>query len=209
VLFLFFMGLIGVAVVPLARAFEQPATPEHVAQPDEHAAEEEHAEGEPHGTLAGLLWPTVNFVILCGGLYYFLREPLTSYLRERHATIRRDLVDAENLRTAASAQLAEIDRKLRALPAELEALRRRGAEEAAADERRISEQAAQERNRLLEQTRREIELRLRLAKRELTEHAATLAVDHAARRLELEITPADQRRLVDQYVDHMGTGGTR
>ena len=46
--------------------------------PQHQAAEgEEHAEGE-HGGLSGLLWPTANFVILCGGLYYFLRTPLAS-----------------------------------------------------------------------------------------------------------------------------------
>ena len=59
------------------------------AEQGEHAAEEEH-----HSVWAGLLWPTVNFAILFGGLWYFLKEPFTTYLRDRHAAIRKDLVEA-------------------------------------------------------------------------------------------------------------------
>ena len=34
-------------------------------------------------SLADLFWPVVNFAILCGVLYYFLRTPLTTYLKDR------------------------------------------------------------------------------------------------------------------------------
>jgi F0F1-type ATP synthase membrane subunit b/b' len=39
----------------------------------------------------------------------------------------------------------------------------------------------------------------------LTKHAAELAVDLAEKRIEREITPADQQRLVDKYVARMET----
>jgi F-type H+-transporting ATPase subunit b len=172
------------------------------AQPPHEAGAEEHDE-EEHGMLAGLLWPTVNFLILAGGLWWFLREPVTTYLRDRHSAIRKDLVEAANVKSAAAAQLAEIDRKLAALPGEIEALRQRGADEIAAEERRISAMAAAERDRLLEQTRREIDLQVRLAKRELVEHAASLAVEIAGERIQQGITPADQSRLVDRYLDQV------
>ena len=90
--------------------------------------------------------------------------------------IRQDLVTASELRATASAQLAEIDRKLKALPAELEALQAQGAEDVKAEQARIAQAAAAERERLIAQTRREIETRLRMARRQLTEHAAALAV---------------------------------
>ncbi|MFN2428261.1 MAG: hypothetical protein ABR587_17635, partial [Candidatus Binatia bacterium] len=62
---------------------------------------------------------------------------------------------------------------------------------------------ATERERLLEQTRREIDLQLRLAKRELVEHAANLSVQLATERIRNDITPADQDRLVDRYLDQV------
>ena len=75
-----------------------------------------------------------------------------------------------------------------------------GQEEIAAEEQRIVQQAAAERDRLLEQARRDIDVQVRLAKRELTEHAADLAVELAADRIAKETTPADHARLVDRYL---------
>jgi F-type H+-transporting ATPase subunit b len=195
--------LSAVLVVPVAGQepdHSKPA-PDHVApgvqaEPSEHATEEEH-----HSVWSGLLWPTVNFAILFGGLWYFLKSPLAAYLRDRHATIRKDLVDAANVSATAQAQLDELDRKLRALPGEIDALRRRGAEEVVAEEARITRLAQTERERMIEQTRREIELQLRLAKRELVEHTADLAVQLAATRIEQQITPVDQEHIVDRYLD--------
>lgn len=205
------LGIVLALVLVSAPVFAQHAEPPadaaaHAAQPAEHAAQEAHGEAGEHHGLSGLLWPTANFIVLCGLLYYFLRQPLPAYLRDRHSTIRKDLVAAAEMKEAATAQLQEIDRRLKSLPAELDALRRRGAEETAAEERRIAEQARQERERLLEQTRREIDLQVRLAKRELLEHAADLSVQLATDRIQQEITPADQQRLTARYLEQMEKG---
>jgi F-type H+-transporting ATPase subunit b len=174
------------------------AAPGVQAEPNEHTGEEEHP-----SVWAGLLWPTVNFAILFGGLWYFLKTPLATYLKDRHSSIRKDLVEAASITSTAQAQLDEIDRKLRALPGEIDALRLRGAGEIAAEETRIARQATAERDRLLEQTRREIDLQLRSAKRELVEHTADLAVQLAGTRIQQQMTPADQHRIVDRYLDRV------
>lgn len=197
------LGLVsGFALAGTAVAQEHlPAKPQDPAHPE--AAGEEAHEGEEHGMLESLLWPTANFIVLAGGLYWFLGPPLRTYLADRHESIRKDLVEAANVKATAAAELAEIDRKLQALPGELEALKRRGAEEIAAEEKRISATAAAERDRLLEQTRREIALQVRLAKRELVEHAADLSVQLAGERIQKTMTPADQERLVDRYLNQV------
>src|ERR671913_604124 len=118
----------------------------------------------------------LNFAVLVGALVYFLKSPIAAHLASRSAQIRQDLVTAAEMRAAATAQLAEIEKRMKALPAELEALKRQGAEDVKAEQARITQTAAAERTRLLEQTRREIDTRLRIAKRELTEQAAALAV---------------------------------
>lgn len=158
---------------------------------------------EHGGIFTGLLGSTINFAILCGLLVYFFRVPATEYLHSRRAGINKDLVEAAALRATATAQLADIDRKVQALPGEIEALRQRGAEEIVAEERRIATQAAAERERLLEQTRRDIDVQVRLAKRELLDHAAHLSVQLATERISKTITPGDQDRLVDRYLDQL------
>ncbi len=173
----------------------------------EHATEAHEAATHSYGDmLAAMMWPVANFVIFCGVLYYFLNGPLRDYLAKRSNTIRQDLVEAAELKASANAQLSAIDQKLQALPGELDALRSRGKSEIAAEEQRIASTAAAERARLLEQTRREIDLQVRLAKREILEHAADLSVQLATDRLKREITPEDQARLVDRYLDQVKTG---
>lgn len=155
------------------------------------------------GMILGMGWPVANFIIFIGVLYYFLNQPIREYLTTRDSTIRKDLVEAAELRAAATAQLENIEHKLQALPGELAKLRSRGAEDIKAEEQRIAAQAAADRERLLEQTRREIELQVRLAKKEILEHTANLSVQLATDRIKKEVTPADQDRLVDRYLSHV------
>ncbi|MDO8795504.1 MAG: hypothetical protein Q7J25_12890, partial [Vicinamibacterales bacterium] len=105
----------------------------------EHAAEAGHA--APHSITDLILamgWPLANFAIFVGVLYYFFNQPFKDYLASRSSTIRKDLVEAAELKAAATAQLAAIEQKLQALPGELDALRQRGAAEIAAEGERIA-----------------------------------------------------------------------
>ena len=171
----------------------------------EHAAEGGH--DESIGAMVRKMgWPVANFIIFIGVIYYFANKPLAEYLASRKATIRKDLDDAAALNATATAQLATIEQKLKALPGELDALRVRGAEDIKAEEARIAAAAAADRERLLEQTRREIELQVRLAKKEILEHAADLSVQLATERIKKEVTSDDQSRLVDRYLDQVKQG---
>jgi F-type H+-transporting ATPase subunit b len=201
---LFAVALLSFVAAPRMLAQEHPP-----AQPaaGEHA-QEVHVEGDAHdvslvGMLKGMAWPIANFIIFIGVLYYFFNQPFTEYLSSRSTSIRKDLVEAAELKSSANAQLAAIDQKLQALPGELSALRTRGAEEIKAEEQRISAAAAADRERLLEQTRREIDLQVRLAKKEILEHAADLSLQLATERIKKEVTPEDQSRLVDRYLDQV------
>jgi F-type H+-transporting ATPase subunit b len=210
---LFFAALLiaaaTIAAPPgLAQAQEPTAAPQ-AHQPEPAAAarpgDASHDEGAAaaHGSWAPVIAKAVNFAILVGVLVYFLRAPLMGYLNGRIGKVREDLITAAETRKTASQQLAEIEAKLAALPAEIEALKKRGAEDLAAERIRIEQEAQAERQRLLEHTRREIEMRLRVAKRELLELAATLAVNVAAERIRTSITPDDQARLVDRYASQL------
>ena len=197
-----------------AQTHEKPAAPaaaEHAAPAaQEHAAPagSEHAEAgaEEHGSI----WQTVaklfNFALLVGVLVYYLKAPAAAYLAGRSTEIRQALVTAAQTRATASADLAEVERRLTSLPAELEALKAQGAEDVIAKKARIAQAAAVERQRLLDHTRREIDLRLRIARRELVDLAADLTVASARARVTSSITPEDQIRLVDRYTAQLARG---
>lgn len=177
---------------------------EHPAAAGEaqHEAEAGHDESIG-GMVKKMGWPVANFIIFIGVIYYFANKPLAEYLAGRSASIRKDLVEAAELKAAATAQLATIEQKLQALPGELNTLRTRGAEDIKAEEARIAAAAAADRERLLEQTRREIELQVRLAKKEILEHAADLSVQLATEQIKKNVNAEDQARLVDRYLDQV------
>jgi ATP synthase F0 subunit b len=189
--------------VPAAFAAQEHAAAAATQAEPEHGAEAEHHEESIGAMVAKMGWPVANFIIFVGVIYYFANKPLKEYLATRSATIRKDLVDAAELKATATAQLASIDQKLQALPGEITALRARGADEIKAEEQRIAAAATADRERLLEQTRREIDLQVRLAKKEILEHAADLSVQLATDRIKKEVTPEDQARLVDRYLDQV------
>jgi F-type H+-transporting ATPase subunit b len=183
----------------VARA--QPAHETPVSQPavaEGHSGEEQH--GDSPWAFAGRIF---NFVVLVGLLVYLLREPVRVYLADRGMQIRTDLVTAAAMKEDAIRQMAEIDLKLKQLPAELDRLRAGGHQEIAAEQGRIEQAATAERDRLLEQTRREIDLQLRAVRRDLVAHAADLAVQVARERIRSRITTDDQRRLLDQYLEQV------
>lgn len=193
----------------IAGAQEHPPAPGtgHEAQTpaDAHGEPTEggHANQSIGEMILGMGWPVANFIIFVGVLHYFFNQPIHEYLANRGTTIRKDLVEAAALRTQATAQLSEIEQKVHALPGEIDRLRTRGAEEIKAEEQRIAAQATADRERLLEQARREIDLQVRVAKKDLLAHAANLSVQLATERIQKEITPEDQSRLVDRYLDQM------
>jgi F-type H+-transporting ATPase subunit b len=183
---------------------EPPGIEQTVPTDETHAAEEAHAaEAEHAGGAMEVVARLINFAVLAGTLIYLLRSPFGAYLASRGAQIRSDLVSAAEMKETASAQIAEIDRRMAALPGELESLRAQGAREIAAEERRIRAAAAAERDRLLEQARRDIDQQVKIAERELVNRAADLAVGVAAERIRTTITDEDQKRLADRYVQQL------
>lgn len=192
----------------------QPAAPDHAPADASHPQADAHAtpadaghgaaaahEGEHHEeSLFSFLSRIANFLLLAGGLYYLLRSPLATYLSSRADQIRSDLVQAAQTRERASTDLQEIEARMRALPAEVDALKARGTQEVAAEQQRIRAAAATERDRLLEQARREIDQQLQGARRALKREVADLAVGIARLRVTHEITDQDRARLLDRYV---------
>ena len=206
-LFTSILFVLTVAIASPALAQEHGATPSaqkpvsaaQGAQPAKTAEGHEDTSDEHGNDVWSMVFRLGNFAVLVGVLVYFGKPTVVGYLVSRSAQIRQDLVTASEMRAAASAQLAQIEARMATLPGELDALRHQGAADVQSEQARIGEAAALERDRLLSQTRREIDMRLRIAKRELTEHAAALAVQVAEQRIKRVITPEDQVRLIDRY----------
>ena len=171
---------------------------------DDHGAGDHGADAHHEESFWATVGRITNFALLAGGLFYFLRKPVADHLAARGTQIRGDLALAAQVKADAAERLREIEARLKNLPAELEQVRQRGAEELAAEEARILQQAEVERARLVAQTQRDIEQQVRTARHALTSHAAALAVGVAEDRLRATLTADDQRRLAEGFTREIG-----
>jgi len=199
----FRVSIVVVAVVWMICAWPDVGHARQSAEPAQPTAAAAEGKGEHVESPWVLVARLFNFAILAGALVYFLRSPLVGYLEQRGVHVRSELTKAADLRRDASAQLEQIEARLKGLPGEVEALKRRGAEEIAAEGSRIHALAETERRRLLDQATREIETQLRIAERDLKKCAGELAVDVATERVKRTITVRDHARLVDRYVEQV------
>jgi ATP synthase F0 subunit b len=147
----------------------------------------------------------INFVILFGGLFYFLRKPIMRILARRTETIAKTLDEAQAARHEAEARLAEARAKVEALEAELLRLRTEAEEEGRREKERIREMAGQEAERLRALARLEIEAHLKSGVRDLKAYTAELAASLAEARLKARLTAADQSGLIDKSIAKLKT----
>jgi len=154
--------------------------------------------------LKDFIWRCINFAVLIGLLGYFIRKPIRNGLQNRRAEIEKTLADAAAARDAAEARAKEYQEKLAKAAAEIEsiyaAIRREG---------------ELERDKILASARdtaAKIELEVDAkaasavdrARAELRAEAARLAVELAKELLTKNVTAADQKRLVDEYMQKVG-----
>ena len=159
------------------------------------AAKEEESES-PHE----LLFKTINFVILVGGLGYILRKPLAEFFTSRSASIRKSLDEGRKALEAAQAQLKSVEEKLQGLEAEIAAFKASAVLEMEAERQRIQQASVEEGARILESARAQTNVAVRAAKLDLKRYAAQKSVALAEDLIRTRLDDAGRKRLVTQFL---------
>jgi F-type H+-transporting ATPase subunit b len=150
-------------------------------------------------SLEGAYWLAVilNFVIIAGLIVWASKKNLPAMFRNRTASIQKSLEEARKASEDANRRLSDVESRLSRLGDEINQMRATSEKEAAADEdaRRIIESAGQE-----------ITAATRAARRELTAHAADLAVTLASKQIHVD-TATDQA-LVRRFAQQISNGTT-
>lgn len=73
-------------------------------------------------SMSGLVYPFINFTILVGALYYFLRKPVVESVAQRHLSLKEELDRVQKKLGEAQKQYQEYSQKLSAMDAEVAAL---------------------------------------------------------------------------------------
>jgi F-type H+-transporting ATPase subunit b len=151
------------------------------------------------------LFEFTNFAIIFLAIAIPLFKLLPAMLRKRSTTLSENLESARKMTEDANARLKAVEDKLASLDAQISQFRADVERDSAGDEARIKAALEEERTRIVESAEQEIGQAATLARRGLRHFAADLAVDQAAR--ELNMTAETDRALVAEFVVGATTGG--
>ena len=158
------------------------------------------AAGDDHGSPLSIVWKWGNFLLLFGGLAYYLRRPLREFLQTRARGIEEGLASGRRAQEEAEQKMSAIQERLARLDGEIDGLKQQAARESEEERRRIIDSSHAEAERIVAVARREIEGMQRSAQVELKAHVARLAVDLAEERLQEDLEPSQNQRIVSRFV---------
>lgn len=159
----------------------------------------------PEAAVLAFQW--LNFLVLAAVVLYGLAKALPKAFRSRGEDIQKNIVEARVATEEARARLVAVEARLGALDGEIAALRAENDRAAAEEDQRMHTQVEEEKASILHAAEQEIAAASAAAQRSLREYAAGIAVDRAA--AQLQITPEDDRLLIEQFAGRLPTEGSR
>ncbi|HWQ53362.1 MAG TPA: hypothetical protein VN442_06740 [Bryobacteraceae bacterium] len=172
-----------------------------------HAAEGGHGSEGGHANLEP--WKWANFLIIAGLVGWAVKKHGGPFFDGRTREIRKQMVEAEEIRAEADRRTAEVERRLANLQSEIEAMRQEALAEQQAESERFSRLMADETAKIQEQAEAEIEAAGKQARLELKRYAAELAVGLAEKKIRDRMTPGAQNMLVDAFVNGIDAPASR
>ncbi len=147
----------------------------------------------------------INFAIIFGAIGALMKSQLPNYFRTRNEAIQQGILEARAASEDAKRRLSDIESRLSKLDSEVAQIRSSAEQESAAEEGRIRAAAEADAKRILVAAEQEIEASGRQARRDLKALAADLAVDLAARKIQID--SATDESLVRNFVAQLGKDG--
>lgn len=92
-------------------------------------------------SVTSLAAPAFNFFVLVGALAYYLKQPLKSFVHQRHLTVGEDLRKVRQLLRESQERYDEFSAKLKAIDVELTSLREQARQDAQTTKLRILSEA--------------------------------------------------------------------
>jgi len=149
----------------------------------------------------------VNFAIIVGALFYFLRKPVRDMFKNRTAEIAKAMEESRDARERALAALTEMERKAREMDAETRTMIADAQVRGEKDKQALVEEGKKIVRDIQEQVKTGVDIEVQKAKAELAIEASRLAVDLAERKIKDTITGQDHERIVKDYIASVGGRG--
>ena len=145
-----------------------------------------------------------NFVILAGGVLFFVIKLVPKAFRDRQSKIDEQLVEARTATEDANQRLKQVEERLGRLDHEIEELRKRAEQDGVGDEQRVKQSIEDERRKIVASAEQEIAAASATAERGLRKFAAELAMARAIGHL--QVSETQDRELVHDFAVGLNGG---
>ncbi len=145
----------------------------------------------------------LNFAVIIGVFVWAGRKYLPTMFRNRTAAIQKAMQDAQKASEEARRKLSEIEARLQRLDVEIDEMREHAAREGSAEEARIRAAAEEDARKIVAAAEQEIAAAVKAARRQLTAHAADLAVALAQK--QIRVDAATDQALVRGFAGQLGS----
>jgi F-type H+-transporting ATPase subunit b len=154
-----------------------------------------------------LIWGAIAFLILFAALARLVFPRINEALKDRTDKIQGDLEQAEHDRQDAARVLAEYRAQLAAARQESTRIMEEARKNAEQVRKDLIARAQEDANRVVERAQEEIRAERSRAVAEIRGQAAGLALDLAGRVIGESMDDERHRRLIDRYIDEVGSRG--
>lgn len=160
------------------------------------------SEGGGEGSsLSTMIWRVVNFIILMALLWKLLADKIRTYFVDRREEIAQMIDEADKAKTDAEAQYADIQQKLKNVEKDIQDIKGAIMGELGSEKARIIEEGKVAAERIIQQAKWTAEQEVVKAKNELKDHVVEMAGDMASGMITKSMTPEDQKRILEEYLE--------
>ncbi len=151
-----------------------------------------------------MVWRIVNFLILVAILWKLLADKIKTYFSDRRIEIAEMIDTADKARTEAEKQFADYESRLKNIDRDIQEIRDAIMGELEGEKQRIIEEGKVVAERIIEQAKWSAEQEIVKAKNSLRNQVVDMAGDMASGLVTNSMTPEDQKRLIEEYLDKVG-----
>jgi len=145
----------------------------------------------------------LNFVVILAVIIWAGRKFLPGIFRDRTVAIQKAMQEAQKASEEARRKLAEIESRLQKLDVEIGMMRNAAEKEGASEEARIKAAAEEDARKIVAGAEQEIAAAAKAARRQLTAHAADLAVGLAQK--QIHVDAATDQALVRNFAAELAS----
>ena len=147
----------------------------------------------------------INFILLVGVIVKYGREPIKNFLRLRKEDVVAQIDELDGEKNRILKEIDKAQQQGESNRQRFEEMKKRLVAQGEARKQQIIKQAQQQSVLMLEETRRKMEHRILQAKAGITSELLDMAIEQAISRLPEQITDGDNQRMLDEYMQSIGT----